>query len=122
MVSGAHFLLLSKDPEADRAFFRDVLEFHSIDIGDGWLLFRLPPAELAIHPGDDSSGEPHDEPELLRTLLYLMCDDLNSTIESLRAKQIACTPVTEAAWDSEQQCVYRAAVRSVSTNLATRPH
>jgi len=97
MITGAHFVLLSKDPEADRAFFRDVLDFHSIDIGDGWLLFRLPPAELAVHPGD-SSIQPSDEPHLLPTLPYFMCDNLNSTIESLKAKGIACTTVTEAAW------------------------
>ena len=97
MITGAHFVLLSKDPEADRAFFRDVLKFHSVDIGDGWLPFRVPPAELAVHPSNSGSAQ-SDEPQLLPTLLYLMCDDLNSTIESLKAKQIACTSVTEAAW------------------------
>ncbi|HTD17668.1 MAG TPA: hypothetical protein VK673_20955 [Chthoniobacterales bacterium] len=98
MVNGAHFLLLSNNPEADRAFFRDVLEFHSIDIGDGWLLFRLPPAELAVHPTDNVSVQPHADRPLLPILLYLMCDDLNSTIESLKTKEIACTPVTEEPW------------------------
>ena len=52
MIAGAHFLLCSKDPEADRAFFKTVLEFPSLDLGDGWLIFALPPAELAVHPGD----------------------------------------------------------------------
>ena len=99
MVTGAHFVLLSTNPEADRAFFRDVLEFHSIDIGEGWLLFRLPPSELAVHPSDNSSSvQPDDEPQLLPTLLYLMCDNLNSTIERLKAKAIECSPITEASW------------------------
>ena len=52
MIAGAHFLFYSKDPAADRAFFKTVLEFPSVDLGDGWLIFALPPAELAVHPGD----------------------------------------------------------------------
>ena len=55
MIIGAHFLLYSKDPEADRAFFRDVLEFRSIDVGGGWLIFAMPPAEAGIHPSMESS-------------------------------------------------------------------
>ena len=98
MIIGAHFLILSQDPEADRAFFRNVLNFHSIDIGEGWLLFRLPPAELAVHPSNNHPVLLHGERQLLGTLLYLMCDDLNSVIASLKAKAIDCTPVMEAPW------------------------
>jgi catechol 2,3-dioxygenase-like lactoylglutathione lyase family enzyme len=52
MITGAHVLPYSNDPEADRAFFRDVLEFRSVDAGHGWLIFKLPPAEAAVHPKD----------------------------------------------------------------------
>ncbi len=87
-ITGAHFLLYSKDAEADRAFFRDVLQFQSVDAGHGWLIFKLPPAEAAVHPAD---GEPGAE-------LFLMCDDLQATIESLAARHITCTPVEKERW------------------------
>ena len=72
-----------------RAFFRDVLGFSSIDAGGGWLIFGLPPAELAIHPTDDRT---HDE-------LYLMCDDVRTTVKELQNKGVKFTrPVTDAGW------------------------
>src|SRR5439155_80464 len=80
MIAGAHFLFYSKDPAADRAFFKTVLEFPSVDLGDGWLIFALPPAELAVHPGDGEFVQMHGEHPILGGLLYLMCDDLGSVI------------------------------------------
>jgi hypothetical protein len=71
MISGVHAVIFSKDTEGLRAFLRDVLEFSSIDAGGGWLIFALPPAELAAHPADDDG---HHE-------LYLMCDDLEATVD-----------------------------------------
>jgi hypothetical protein len=71
MISGVHAVIFSKDTEGLRAFLRDVLEFSSIDAGGGWLIFALPPAELAAHPTDDDG---HHE-------LYLMCDDLEATVD-----------------------------------------
>ena len=78
MIFGAHVMVYSCDAAADRAFVRDVLEFDSVDAGDGWLIFALPPAELAVHPSD--TGGRHE--------LYLMCDDLEATMRELRAKGV----------------------------------
>ena len=89
MVNGAHFLLYSKDPEADRAFFKDILQFRSVDAGHGWLIFALPPAELAIHPG--SGDSPGAE-------LYLMCDDLTEVVKKLKAKGVHCGEISEERW------------------------
>src|SRR5258706_4986391 len=86
MVFGAHVIVYSKDATADRAFFRDVLGYPSVDAGHDWLIFALPPAELAVHPtGEDPAHE-----------LYLMCDDLAAEMESLRGSGIRCSDVEEA--------------------------
>ena len=61
MIAGAHFLLYTRDPEADRGFFKTVLEFPSVDPGDGWLIFALPHAQLAVHPGDGEFVQTHAE-------------------------------------------------------------
>jgi hypothetical protein len=98
VIAGAHFLLYSKDPEADRAFFKTVLEFPSIDLGEGWLIFALPPAELAVHPGEGEFVQRHAEHAMLGTVLYLMCDDLASAIALLKSKGIACANPVEAEW------------------------
>jgi hypothetical protein len=98
MITGAHFLLYSKDPEADRAFVRDVLGFGSVDVGGGWLIFALPPAELAVHPDQSNFVHPHAERPLMGAVLYLMCDDLAAAIKSLEAKKVHCSPVAEAEW------------------------
>src|SRR5438309_1989396 len=76
MITGVHALIYSPDADADRAFIRDVLGLDYVDTGGGWLIFALPPAEVGIHPTD---GQPHHE-------LYLMCDDVDRTIDELRAK------------------------------------
>ena len=88
MISGAHVILFSEDADADRAFFRDVLGFRSVDAGEGWLIYALPPAELAIHP----SGDSHHE-------LFLMCSDLDAAIGELRGKGASVSDeVTERDW------------------------
>jgi catechol 2,3-dioxygenase-like lactoylglutathione lyase family enzyme len=98
MFSGAHFLLYSKDPEADRAFCRDMLGFRAVDAGHGWLIFALPPAEVGIHPSSGDFVQDHAEHALLGAVLYLMCDDLRSCIQQLQAKSVVCTEVVEAEW------------------------
>ena len=86
MISAVHATVFSTDADATRAFFRDVLELDSVDAGGGWLIFALPPAELGVHPTD---GEPKHE-------LYLMCEDVDATLEELRAKGIALArPVSD---------------------------
>ena len=98
MITGAHFLLYSKDPEADRAFFRDVLEFPSVDAGHGWLIFAMPPAEAAIHPSEGHSAQTHGGHALLGAVLYLMCDDLAAFAASLKAKNVVCSEIETAPW------------------------
>jgi hypothetical protein len=98
MINGAHFLLYSKDPEADRAFLRDVLDFRSVDAGGGWLIFALPPAELAVHPVDEDAPQPNADGVVVGAALYLMCDDLSSTMKSLESRNVLYSEVTEAPW------------------------
>ena len=87
-ITGMHALMYSKKADATRAFFRDVLGFPSVDAGQGWLIFAMPPAELAVHPAEDA--EYHE--------LYLMCDDIDSTIAELRRKGVATAPIQEQPW------------------------
>jgi len=98
MINGAHILFYSKDPDADRAFFSDVLEFRSIDVGNGWLIFAMPPSEAAIHPIDADDSLSNAEHGLMSAVLYLMCDDLKSVIASLKQKNVHCTETHEAPW------------------------
>ena len=95
MFTGAHVLLYSNDAEADRAFLRDVLQFPAVDAGHGWLIFKLPPAEAALHPTDGAPSQGH---AMLGAELYLMCDDLQAAIQSLAAKNVVCTAIDKAAW------------------------
>jgi hypothetical protein len=90
MILGAHIVIHSKDPDADRAFFKDVLKFPSVDAGHGWLIFAMPGAEVAFHPSE--KNDVHE--------LYLMCDDLKATRGSLKEKKVACGPVHEERWGS----------------------
>src|ERR1700682_4990014 len=90
MIFGAHVIVYSKDAEADRAFFRDILGFKSMDAGHGWLIFALPPAEAAFHPSDENSD--HE--------LYFMCDDLKAEMASLAKKGVKCSKFQEARWGS----------------------
>ena len=90
MIFGAHVIIYSKDATSDRAFLRDILGFASVDAGHGWLIFALPPAEVAVHPAEDSD----------RNELYLMCDDLKAEIVALDSKGVRCSEVQEARWGS----------------------
>jgi len=90
MIFGAHVIVYSNDPPADRAFLRDVFGFASVDAGQGWLIFALPPAEVAVH-----SSEKSDRHEL-----YFMCDDLKAGILALGNKGVQCSEVQEARWGS----------------------
>jgi catechol 2,3-dioxygenase-like lactoylglutathione lyase family enzyme len=88
MIIGAHAIIYSAASDEVRAFLRDVIGFDAVDAGGGWLVYALPPAELAVHPGD---GEGMHE-------LYLMCDDIEATMADLRAKGVEFGPVTEQRW------------------------
>jgi hypothetical protein len=92
LISGAHVVIYSKDAVADRKFFRDVLKFSYVDAGDGWLIFTLPPAEVAVHPLKSSSKE-----EVAHSL-FLMCDDLESTMKSLKRRKVKCGVIDEQSW------------------------
>ena len=98
MINGVHFLLYSKDAEADRAFFQNVLGFRSVDAGHGWLIFQLPAAEMGVHPGSGEFVQMHAEHPLLGAVLYLMCDNLRGTMDSLAKKKADCSEVVEAEW------------------------
>ena len=88
MISGAHMVIYSTDAEADRAFFRDVLGFPSVDAGRGWLIFALPPSEIACHPAKENGK--HE--------IYFTCDDVAATIRSLNERNVKCEPVTDTGW------------------------
>jgi catechol 2,3-dioxygenase-like lactoylglutathione lyase family enzyme len=89
VITGSHVILYSRDAEADRAFLRDVLGFPHVDSGGGWLIFKLPPAEVAVHPAETSG----------RAELYLMCDDVEATVRELTAKGVATTgEITDERW------------------------
>ena len=89
MINGAHVILYSTDAEADRAFIRDVLGFRGVDAGDGWLIFKLPPAEIAVHPTDG----------LEKYEFYLMCDDIEKTLAELTARGVTISqPVSDQSW------------------------
>jgi catechol 2,3-dioxygenase-like lactoylglutathione lyase family enzyme len=89
MINGAHVIIYSTDADADRAFIRDTLGFAGVDAGGGWLIFKLPPAEIACHPTD---GEPSHE-------LFLMCDDIEQTLTELESKGVEVVqPVADQGW------------------------
>jgi len=88
MINGPHTILYSTDPEADRAFLRDVLELPNVDVGDGWLIFGLPPAEVAVHPSE--KNDVHE--------LYLMCEDVEAFVAAMKKREVACGPVQDQGW------------------------
>ena len=90
MIIGAHVVLYSKDADADRAFFHDILGLKSVDAGRGWLIFALPPAEAAFHPSE--SNGPHE--------LFFMCDNLTAEMSALAQKNVAFSEIQEARWGS----------------------
>jgi catechol 2,3-dioxygenase-like lactoylglutathione lyase family enzyme len=88
MINGAHVVIYTKQPDADRAFFRDVLGFPSVDAGHGWLIFAMPPLEAAFH--DAPKNDQHE--------LYLMCDDMEATLAQLKAKKVEVSAINEERW------------------------
>ena len=93
MIIGAHAIVYSRDAEADRGFLRDALGLPHVDAGHGWLIFGLPPAELAVHPAEGSG----------RQELYLLCDDVRALVRSLRRRKVACSPLRRQPWGTVTQ-------------------
>ncbi len=88
MMNGAHVIVYSADADADRAFLRDVLELPHVDVGHGWLIFGLPPSEVAVHPSDRNAV--HE--------FYLMCDDIEAFVAKMKERDVACGPVQDRGW------------------------
>ena len=88
MIIGAHSIIYSRNPGADRAFLRDVLGLGHVDVGGGWLIFGLPPAEVAVHPSDEN--DVHE--------FYLMCDDVEAFVDAMGQNNAACGPVQDMGW------------------------
>lgn len=88
MINGAHVIIYSKDAEADKVFFRDVLKLKHVDVGHGWLIFALPPSELAVHPAEANS---HHE-------LYLMTEDIHEFIKRMEQQGYSCSKAQEQPW------------------------
>src|SRR6476660_7411275 len=90
MILGAHVVLYSADADADRAFFRDVLQYPSADAGHGWLIFALPPAEIAVHPSE--KNDVHE--------FFFMCEDVHALIAEMKKANVACSAIEEQRWGS----------------------
>ena len=88
MIIGAHSIIYSANPDADRAFLRDVLNLDNVDVGGGWLIFGLPPAEVAVHPSE--KNDVHE--------FYLMCDDVDAFVAEMQKHDIACGQVRDQGW------------------------
>ncbi len=88
MITGVHTIIYSKNAEADKAFFRDVLKLTNVDVGHGWLIFGLPPSELAVHPSSDSE---HHE-------IYLMCEDINIFVQQMSEQKVVCSEIQNQGW------------------------
>ncbi len=88
MIIGAHSIIYTTKPDADRAFLRDVLELSHVDVGDGWLIFGLPPAEVAMHPSD--KNDVHE--------FYLMCDDVEEFVAAMTKRGVTCAPIQDQGW------------------------
>ena len=88
MLIGAHAIIYSKNADADRAFLRDVLKLTNVDVGHGWLIFGLPPAEVAVHPGE--KNDVHE--------FYLMVDDVEEFVRDMKKRKIACSEIHNQGW------------------------
>jgi hypothetical protein len=88
MITGAHNIVYSENAEADIAFFRDVLKLSNVDVGNGWLIFALPPAEIAFHPAGENGKQE----------LYLMCDDIQAFVKEMTDQGVACSEVRDLRW------------------------
>jgi catechol 2,3-dioxygenase-like lactoylglutathione lyase family enzyme len=103
MINGAHVIIYTNDPEADRAFFRDVLQFPFVDAGRGWLIFAMPRTEAAFHEVGVGAIESHTSANPPsknqdRHELSLMCDDIAATLKDLEAKNVKVSEVSEQRW------------------------
>lgn len=87
MINGMHCIIYSKNTEKDRSFFRDILKLTNVDAGEGWIIFGLPPSELAVHPGNNDLHE-----------LYLMCDDINQFVQQMNERKIVCSAIQDQRW------------------------
>lgn len=88
MITGAHSIIYSTNPEADRALLRDVFKLPHVDVGHGWLIFGLPPAEVAVHPSD--KNDVHE--------FYLMCDDVKQFVVTMKEHSISCDEIQDQGW------------------------
>ncbi|HXL98537.1 MAG TPA: hypothetical protein VN932_01300 [Rhizomicrobium sp.] len=88
MINGGHIILYSKNAEADKAFIKNVLKFHYVDAHEGWLIFKLPPSEIAVHPSDEN--DMHE--------FYLMTDDLDAEMTTLKKAGVACEAASQQSW------------------------
>ncbi len=88
MINGVHLIIYSTNAEADKIFFRDVLQLTNVDVGDGWLIFGLPPSELAIHPS--SENDQHE--------IYLMCEDINEFVHQMSKHKVSCSEIHNQGW------------------------
>ena len=91
MITGAHSIIYSTNPEADRTFLRDVIKLTHVDVGHGWLIFGLPPSEVAVHPADKADRNGVHE-------LYFMCDDVEAFVAEMKTRDIVCGPVQNQGW------------------------
>lgn len=97
-INGVHWLMYSRDPDADRAFLRDVLGFSGLDIGGGWMIFALPPAEIGVHPGDGTFVQREGPHAVIGCTMWLMCDDVRVVMESLQARGVTCSAIQKEEW------------------------
>lgn len=111
MITGAHFLLYSTDADADREFLRLHFGFTSVDAGDGWLIFGLPPAELAVHPAEAELVGRLGADGLSGTHLYLMCDDVQQETRRLASDGVACSALEQASWGTATTIVLPSGAR-----------
>ena len=88
LINGAHSIIYSTDADADRAFLRDVLGLPAVDVGQGWLIFALPPSEVAVHPADGNG----------RHELYLMTDDIHAFVKEMAERAVSCSPPKDQGW------------------------
>jgi hypothetical protein len=88
VIIGAHAIIYSRKPEADRAFLRDILRLGHVDVGDGWLVFGLPPAEVAVHPS--RKNDVHE--------LYFMCADVRAFVRAMKERGVSCSSVRDLGW------------------------
>ncbi len=93
MITGSHSIIYSTKPEKDREFFLNVLKLPNVDVGQGWLIFGLPPSELAIHPGPKNNL--HE--------FYLMCDDIKQFTKAMKKHKIPCSEIKDHGWGLKSQ-------------------